>query len=84
MIVPSSNASSKDPQPLCHGDANFDSRIDLADFGAFQECYAGAGTCAADDCEVFDWDSECDVDLTDYEQYHQATTGPDVPIEQCD
>ncbi len=73
-----------DPQPYCKGDSNFDSHVDLLDFADYQLCHSGSGTCAAGDCEVFDWDEDCDVDLSDYAAYHQAVTGPLTPLAQCD
>ncbi len=72
-----------DPQPYCRGDSNHDSRVDLADFGDLQSCYSGQGSCAADGCEVFDWDDDCDVDLADQEMFYHSITGPVTPLDQC-
>ena len=73
-----------DPQPYCHGDGNYDSHIDLADFAMLQACYSGQGTCAAAGCEAFDWEGDCDVDDVDYAQFAAGITGPLEHMDQCD
>ncbi len=57
------------------GDADGDSDVDFADFGVFQNCF---GDQAQDGppCGNFDFDSDGQVDLSDYEALLGAATGP--------
>ena len=49
---------------------------DLADFADFQTCASGEGGGVFSECEVFNVDSDEDVDLVDYAQLLRTFTGP--------
>ena len=48
----------------------------LADFAAFQACFSGPGGNVAPGCELFDYDSDNDIDLDDYATWFDTLTGP--------
>lgn len=56
------------------GDADCDCDLDLDDFAGFQRCFGQ--TPVSDECAVFDFDESNTIDLTDFDQFGQAFTGP--------
>ncbi len=48
--------------------------VTLAEFSALQNCYRAAGTTPA--CEDFDYDSDGDVDTSDYREFLLTFSGP--------
>ena len=58
-------------------DFDFDCHVDMADFGAFQRCFAGPDQeYSLPACSVFDSEGDGDIDLDDYEDFQAALTGP--------
>ncbi len=58
------------------GDFNGDANVDVADYAALQNCFSGDGEpYAAPDCDVFDSEGDLDVDLVDYDAFHERMTG---------
>ncbi len=59
------------------GDGDFDSDIDLADFGQFQLCRTPKPSPGLPPgCDAFDLDADFDVDLDDYDRFVDVVTGP--------
>ncbi len=60
-----------------HGDFDGDGHVDLADFAAFQWCYAGVDESEIDVCVcVFDFVPDAIIDLADYAEFASRITGP--------
>ncbi len=65
------------------GDWDIDGDIDVSDYAVFSDCMAGPGTAPSptppttpSDClEVFDFDTDADVDLRDADSFAQSFTG---------
>ena len=60
------------------GDVDADEDVDLADFAAFQTCFAGSGNpFAPAACGLADLDADGDVDSADYDRFERHMTGPE-------
>jgi RHS repeat-associated protein len=65
---------------LAAGDFNHDGDVDLADFGHFQDCFAGPNNPPAHSgCGDADFDDDGDVDLTDFGFFQGCFYGPNHP-----
>ncbi len=64
---------------LGNGDYNGDGTIDLADYAALPACMAGPEGALLADCDVFDFDSDTDVDLYDFACF-QVVFGTSLPV----
>lgn len=70
-------------RPFADPDADGDG--DLDDFGAFQRCYADAGTGLPDSCVCFDRDGDGTIDMEDFAAFANCLTGPMIPLKAaCD
>jgi hypothetical protein len=59
------------------GDYDDDEDVDLADFAAFQNCFAGSGNPFEPlECGLADIDADADVDFEDFRRFERAVTGP--------
>jgi hypothetical protein len=67
-------------------DFDYDTDVDQADFGRFQECLSGSGiTQTRAECAAMDFDHDHDVDKTDLDLLMGCFRGPDVPADRfCD
>ncbi len=60
---------------LMLGNTNNDADIDLFDFSGIGACMSGPGQPADDDCYIFDFDGDNDVDLVDAGGFQLSFTG---------
>jgi uncharacterized lipoprotein YddW (UPF0748 family) len=63
------------------GDYDYDSDVDLTDFGHFQACFNGPNRPPAlsDGCRSADLDRDSDVDLADFATFQACFNGPNRP-----
>jgi hypothetical protein len=82
---PEGNQSSpglSNPVSIWVVDADRDGDVDLADFGAFQQCLTGPGRVQEDPwCNSARLDSDSDVDHDDFAILLNCLSGADVPID---
>jgi sulfatase modifying factor 1 len=62
-----------------NGDHNGDGTIDLLDYDEFPGCMAGPGGGLGNDCDVFDSDSDVDVDIVDFAEFQKVFGTPVAP-----
>jgi formylglycine-generating enzyme required for sulfatase activity len=64
---------------LGNGDYNGDGIIDLADYVEFAGCLAGPGEGLDTGCDVFDFDTDSDVDLADFAGFQRVFGTSTIP-----
>ncbi|UCD28004.1 MAG: hypothetical protein JSV03_13025 [Planctomycetota bacterium] len=56
-----------------------DGDVDQEDFGFFQNCYSGDGKLYQEGCEAADFDSDLDIDLSDFAKLYNCMAGANNP-----
>lgn len=64
------------PAYLNPGDADDDGDVDLLDYGVLQTCFPAAGGPPDPRCAVFDFSTDCNIDLADVPGFLDASTDP--------
>jgi hypothetical protein len=58
------------------GDADGDHDVDFSDFAAMQQCMSRSSVSLPEDCDIFDFDADGDIDGEDFAVWLDVGTGP--------
>ncbi|HSW44217.1 MAG TPA: hypothetical protein VLM89_01440 [Phycisphaerae bacterium] len=69
--------------PIPFADSDLDRDVDQADFGAFQVCHSGTNRGIPAGCECYNRNGDNGIDPTDFAEFNNCWTGPQVQWSQA-